>query len=773
MKSMKAFLLLLAVLVLGACTEVSIEAPVDQFVDDEKPALFKLSFSNGIPPDLEIQLNTAVVTHLFDVTETGAVATGAQLDAYIDSGRNILRVTGGRRVRQVTFFYDTEGPAIHILDADRSTGWVTGYAEDPGGVVSISLDGIPVALDPDHGFRTAFAEQSFHSLVATDGFGHTRTTDFAGSDVEFSGISARLNQGGLDFLVEAVEDVLRDTDFTEILDGIAPVTLAPLPGVSVTIRLTQFDLDQPDLDLVIQDDETIDTHIEIHDFDMGIFVSGHILLLPWATGGTVHLDRLTIDTQYLMDIRDSDLEISLSGTRLDQEGLRINLSIIPMYTYFDQLLSYMVESMLDLFEPLIVHTTEQVIVPIVSDFVKDIPIDLQLVTPGEGEIINIHALPEFLDSAQRGITVDLATHVWAPEPASGVPGALGSLFVEGDTPSLGAVTPAGEPFDFGASISSNVINQALLAAHESGVTTVEIHPDTYPNATPEGIAVYNPASSEIRDGDAIGMRITPAGPPFVRFMTDDGAAGMLGWVDTTLTFDLYKPAWGEYRTLFGVTFDLEVPFEVNATEDGFLSIGIEQLPTIHVTDTDDKGLIPLPAHFINATLDYFLPVVMPRLAERLKLVPLPRIYNHSLFLRDFWVAGPGDNSLSLAGDLVPIEETAAAPEPTTWVEPIPRDVTVYYESVSETGVVQSTAVRVANGEVTVGLDGVNPEPELGALEYRYRIDGGGWSVWKHREAVRLRRLLAGSHRVEVCARTSRLKHEQECPVVSFETRVAE
>jgi hypothetical protein len=78
---------------------------------------------------------------------------------------------------------------------------------------------------------------------------------------------------------------------------------------------------------------------------------------------------------------------------------------------------------------------------------------------------------------------------------------------------------------------------------------------------------------------------------------------------------------------------------------------------------------------------------------------------------------------------------------------------------------------VNNGEVIIDVDGINPNPERGLLEHRYRVDGGGWSVWKHRNTIRLNRLLAGDHTVEVCGRTVLLKREQSCPVVQFTTTV--
>src|SRR5690606_12550764 len=237
-----------------------------------------------------------------------------------------------------------------------------------------------------------------------------------------------------------------------------------------------------------------------------------------------------------------DLELELRDTSATNSFVHVSLGkkpwgfLDPIYNGFNSLVSLIVNTFAELFKPLFIGFLEKVIIPIASDFIKDIPITLQLVTLDDGETLNIRGLPQFLDSANNGVPVDLNTRIWAPLPNPAVPGALGSLYVEGETPSMGNLTPDGQPFHFGASISSNVINQALFAAHEAGVTTMEIRPEIYPNATPEGIQVYA-LGSDFGEGAKIGMRIEPASAPYIKFMpSEDGAPGKFGWSDVYLAF---------------------------------------------------------------------------------------------------------------------------------------------------------------------------------------------------------------------------------------------
>lgn len=778
--TLKRIVLLIAVLGLAACKQASIVTPSKNFVSTEKPANFEISFTGGIPTDLAIQLNTVDVTDQFTVEETGATASGASLEDNVFSGRNVLRLKANNVIKQVYFYYDTEGPAIHITDKDAEAMTVTGYISDPGGVESVTLDGTPVTLGEGNSFTTNYQDLPFNTFVAVDSFGQQSETQFARNDNKFVGISARLNQGGLDFLVSVLREELLELDFQAILDSIGAIELigiSPLGLDLFTLELTVSELSFDDIiiNLDVQDNEYIDAYIYIENIVLGVDLDGVVFLIPWDSGVDVQMDELHVNTDLLLDIVEADLDIDIAETAINHTRPNLDFERTPQF--LDEITSSIVGVIAPLLEGLVIDILEQIIIPIVSDFIKDIPITLQLITLDDGEELLIEALPYFLDSHDNGITVDLGTQIWAPNPPEGIPGALGSLYQEGDTPSLGAQTPSGADFDFGASISSNVVNQALLAAHEAGVTTMAISPGFYTHATPDGIEVYSdPAANEIESADQIGMRIEPTAPPYVKFMParEDGAAGMFGWYDVTLYFDLYKEAWGEYRTIFGVTFNLDVPFEVNATEDGYLAIGIEKLPTIHITATDSSGMILIPPSFINGTLDFFLPAVLPRLAQELKAVPLPRIYNHTLYMEEFWIAGSGQNNLSLAGSLIPISVTEAAEAPVTEVQNIvTQDATVTVEAVNSAGVVSSEAVSVNNAEVTIDIDGLNPNPDLGLLEYRYRVDGGGWSVWKRRDQIHLTRLLAGTHQVEICSRTVLLKREVSCPVVEFETTVAE
>ncbi|MCG8315250.1 MAG: hypothetical protein MI976_18725 [Pseudomonadales bacterium] len=765
----KRIVLLVAILALTACKQqFTIEAPSNNHIDNDQPELFHVTYPDGQPAGMRLFINAVDVTSSFTLGDIAATASGDDLAEYIFAGRNVFRATAGATSKQVYFTYDLEGPVIHILEASHSGASVRGYLTDAADIVALSLDGTAVTLDENNAFDTAFTSLPVNVFEARDSFGNRSETQFARNDQVFHpGISARLNAGGVSFLGDALEAALGNINFQDFLADINPlVSLNFIGFFSVNVELKNFSFDQPVIDLAVQDNERLDTHVEIPNFSIGLEMGGNTLFfIPWSVGGTISMDKLVLDTKVLLDIVNKDIDVDLNNTAVDMQGFHLDLDHIPNILGFEDLLSTIIGAIADALLPFFTGIIENVIVPVVSDFIGELNISLDITT-AEGETLRVQALPEYLDSFDNGITIDLGATLTAPFPSEDARATLGHLYSEGGTPTIGNTTPDGEPFDIGASISINVINQALLAAHESGITTMQIRPETTPGTDPEGVSVID-GSEDIQQTDRLGMRLEPASPPFIKLMDREGTWGVLGWYDVKLAFDLRRVGWEDYQTLFVTTFNLEVPFELGATDDGFLQIGIEKLPTIQIIKSDEQGSLVLSPVFINGILQHFMPAILPTIAAELKAIPLPRIAGHSIHPEAFWVAGEGQNNLSLAGSLVKLSTTEAATAPDTLLDFSSNGSAAATAAAPLS--TQSTELSVTNGTVNIGVSGSNPTGL--PLEYRYRVDGGAWSVWKPRSNIQLQYLLGGDHRVEVCSRTVLMKQEVDCPSVSFTTSV--
>lgn len=784
----KRLVLLFVVMWLAACGgEVRIDQPTNDSVSPNLPETFQVTFVNGkTPAGLKIVLNTNDVTSSFTVTATGATATGNALQEHIFSGRNQFSVAAtGVAKKEITFYYDTEGPTVHILQGRRANGSVSGYLADLGGVASLSIDGANIPLDGSNRFTATVQNLPVNEFVTVDDFGNSSTLSLARNDQEFiPAISARLNNSGLGFLGDVLEEVLGNIDFEAMMRSLNPIiglNLLGLAGLEVNVQDLNFD--RPTIDLAVLDNERLDTDVLIPNFSMGVNVAITTGICPFCItvrpGGSLITDSVSVNTLVLLDIENQDLAVDLSNTRAHIDVNRLDINGLPNILGIENLAGEITGLLVNFLMPFFTGIIDTVVDDVVTEFISDIPIALTINTP-ENEKLRIRALPQYLDTFDNSLTIDLGASVRAPEPSAAAVSQWGSHYVEGDTPTIGATTPDGVPFDIGASISSNLINQALFAAHESGITTMTIRPENTPGANPEGVSVVQGEGDDIQTADLIGMRLEPASAPFIKLIDREGAYGILGWYDVKLSFDMRRVGWTDYRQVFSMTFNLEVPFDLGATDDGFLQLGLEQLPTIEVLHTEYQGLIPLTPRFMNGIIERFMPLVLPKIADRLKAIPLPRIAGHYIHPKDFWISGEGKNNLSLAGGLVKISTTEAAPRPRTMLAFSSGTQTVPGTTATTTSssmvkaaatTISQSALTIENGRVTINVSGNNPSASLGALESRYRVDNGPWSIWKPRSRIEMTNLLGGDHVVEVCSRTVLMKQEQGCPTVSFTTAV--
>ncbi|MBL4867052.1 MAG: hypothetical protein JKY67_11830 [Pseudomonadales bacterium] len=707
-----------------------------------KPSLYKVQFTDGIPMGVQFVLNSTDVTDQFTITQQGAEVDGALLAQYVFSGKNEFSARAGLELQLSVFYYDDTGPTVHVLNADHSAGTVSGYLDDPSGVVSLTINGTNIDVDAQNRFSSSFTSLPYNEFVATDANGYQSATTFARGDQQlFPSMSLRLTNDGFAFLGDQLATGLSDFNFSGAMEAINPI----YNGLIYELSLSNFHFTRPVIDLVVKDDESFHIRIEIPNF----IASMKLDKLFGSTEGTMTVDNVIIETDAMIDIVDSDISLSIANTALILDNLVIDLDSTFYTTVLGSLANWLL--------PKFIAVIEQLAVPILSDFIGGLLIegDITLEDNDVIETIRLLVTPTYLDTFSNGLTVDINAALSAPDPSPAAPDQIGSLYVMSDLPSLQDVTPDGSHYDVGISLSANLINQALYAAHESGITTMRITPANTAGVDPEGVSVIQGEGDDIQVLDSFALRLEPASPLFVSLMQGDNLHGLLGWYDVYLGFDVKRASWSDYKNIFSVKFSLEVPFELGATENGSLHIGIEQLPVIEVLDTVNIGPIKLSQQFVNDLVEHVMPVVLPTLSGALDILPLPTIGGYRIHADELWVSGDNDRNFSLAGSLVKEITTEQSTAPTS-------SLTTTTSNVGD----------VVNAEVTIDVN-ETLNPTNAPLEYRYRVDGGGWSNWKQRSSIRMRRLLGGHHKVEVCSRTILMKQEVDCPTAEFETVVAQ
>lgn len=754
---------LILVFFIAACGEKDvIDAPIDGTVSTTKPDLFKVTFGSGIPEEFQLVLNATDVTDQFTLTAAGedtlatAEADGALLADNVFSGKNQFSlVVPSAALVSSTFYFDDIGPAVHILHGDHATGVISGHVNDSSGVASLSIDGVDVPLDANNNFDTAFTDMPFNEISATDINGKSSSSTYARGDQQlFPSMSMRINNGGFEFLTTQAEDALENFDFEALLldkdqGGINPILSVTILN-TYDIYFDTFGFDRPTVSIQVNSDpedpenihDEMVIHIEIPNFRAGMHTEGGF----FDYEGLTTVDNLVIESHAVIGIDDSDISISISDTVVDLQGLDIDID--------GYIISEILEEMIPSLVPVFVNIAESTLVPLVSDFVGEVLVNADIDI--NGEVMRIGISPTSLRTFSDGLTVDIDSSISAPFPSNEATPHLGSLFVESDLPSLGPTSQDGSEYDIGASISVNLINQGLYAAHASGLTTFSLYAGDSGGTDPEGVSVIQSEEDDIQLADIISLYVTPASPPFIKLMEADDIHGMLGWNDVSFKFELMRDGWDAPQTLFSVTFNLDVGFELGATDEGFLHIGIESLPDIDIVEVDNYGIIPISPLFIEKIIDYVMPIILPTLSTNLDSVMLPTIGGYRIHADELWVSGSGSTGFSVAGSMIEIAVSEASSTPSSLL------------ALSTNTVVDVVSVENAEADIEIS-EGNNGTSE--PLEYRYRADGGGWSNWKQRDSIKMRRMMGGRHEVEICSRTVLMKQEVNCPVIEFNTSV--
>ncbi len=666
---------------------------------------------------------------------------------------------------------DINGPNIHILGIiEGNPVTVQGYVTDQTGIDAFTINNQFVAIDANNRFIVSIPSAPLYELRAVDTLGFETAETLARRDQKFNPtIAFRLNQSGINFMTEEMANSVNVSSFE---DQIAGQEVLPEQEIDDGIWGTSFYMwakiqsvsySKPDVNLTLTDNE----HFLM---DMTIPNMRTVLVTRWKLcfigicggwnndGATVTANSVHFTTNAGLSIVNSLVDINLANTHLDFNNLNYDWNSIG--GGFENFVNGIIYAVQNTFVNIYIAGIERIAVPVMSKFIEDMPINTH-VQNSEGERISSIILPYNLDTYNGGATIELKGTIFAPTIA-GVPGPyLGSYYVPGASPQLTEVTNTGKSYDIGVMIGTNLINQAFLAGHESGQTTMVIDASKNAGVSPNGVDVITQPSDDIIATDKLRFRITPISPPYF-YLTgnkDDQAVGVFGMKDFSLSYEVKRLGWPDWTALYSATLDVEADFTLGTQDNGNLHVGLEKLPRVVFKSFSNGGPIRLSPVFLNNMVRFFMPLAMPVVGATLDSVATPTIAGFGIKAEEFWTTGENNTHLAMAGTMVKVSDTATAPAPETNVNMVSN----------EAGPTMNESVTILNGVVTLNFSGINPSP--GELEYRYRLDGSEiWSNWSNRATVTLANLLGGLHRVDVCSRTSLLKQDPSCAIMNFETK---
>jgi hypothetical protein len=749
-------LLLLLPLIAAGCKSITIDSPQDKAVYETVPD-FKVTFQGGAPTDLTLTLNGNDVKALFTVTASGATAPAAALAHLFNEGDNSFAAKDGTSGREITFVVDTQGPAVHITSVGTGNPFqVQGRVVDPSGVQSLAINGQAVPLQ-NNLFTATVTDAPFVSFQATDGLNHTSATKFARpGTVLASTTAARLNKSGIGFLVQELNAYIATLDYNAIIKALNPLFDEGSWAASARVDATSVTLDQPSLSLVVSPnaERSFDVGVQIGHFTVNVHASGTVLGIPWSADGQVWATLAVFGGRATVSINDTKLAVGLSNISSVLNGFGFHINGFP--SALEQLFYDVVKPLI---EDAISSAMATRIPPYIEQFLKDIP--SQFTFSLMGASFEFAALPASLKTFLEGLTVQLGGWLQTLSPAPQVPLALGSRFVDATPPDLDVQTPGGTPYDAGAAMSLNLVNQGLLSAYQAGLLNLVLDGNSS-GVSAAGLADVSAELEAEAGTNPMRFQVVPSSPPWAVIRGTSTALASLGMDE--FDFRLEMLINNEWKLVFGAHLDMTVPFDVGVTQDNKLKISFEQVPTVKVWSVDDGGIIQIDPAFVQTTLDRLLPRALPYLANIIEEIPIPSYAGYGIHVKELWPADVAKAYLGIAGDLIKTSLTAAAAAPET-------SLALDTDNVHSDGYYLELYPKqtLQGKDIVVPLSGRDP---LGAgLEYSFQLDGGPWTVWKAREEIRLstRALLSGQHTLEVRARTLLLKEDPTPAKLVFAT----
>lgn len=774
------FIALLSVLA-GCVAEVQIVSPANDTVSNEAPE-FRLRFRDDVPETFTATLNgTEIPSSSFTIEDKDAFV---QIDMnQLQAGDNVFSITDPSNV-STTFHLDAVGPVIHVLGAQGNDPKnVTGYLADRGGAASLTINGADIALNEDGSFAADVADATIFDLVATDVYGFASTESFIKLGETFDpAIAARINQQGLnDSLPNAILQIVESLDFNTFITNpvsescsgaviadacgnfnINDITLTPGTTVSIqalsgnklriAIGLSRLDLDT-----------TATTFARCKSFLCG--GSGTVF-------GTLNFSGVTtvrntdIAGDFVITVDNGNVSVAIEGGSLDVDlplnGLSVDIDFgavedVPFVgSLLNTVVNGIINGLLGVISSIVVNIVDGFLAGPISSLINGLVSDIlpdSISVPVADTNLNLGFSPEGFSTSNGGFDLILANNVTIDAVDPEVLPPLGSAYAPGSAPNpYPTTTPNGTGVDLTATVSVNLINQILTEAYKGGLLNITLDEST-------GLTIGSLTSIDDFPIDLVGVtdfniKLSGVVPPAVSVLPQAQSADgviFVSLLDLSISVNADFGDDNGMQEILATTIDLRAPFDIGVSADSTLTIGIEGTPEVDVNSFRFQlgGLVLNEGGdgVVTNLVNTLVPQVLPEVLGSIGGIPVPSIAGFTLQLAGIWNPNANNEAfIALGGNLVSAEAAAAAVAPTVSADVAAKAFSLF-----------STETQADKRSATISVGGDNPTDE--PLEYRYRVNGGHWTVWKQRDNIELSYLPAGDNVVEVCSRTHLLKED--------------
>jgi hypothetical protein len=611
---------------------------------------FRINYTNQ-PASIKIVLNGFPVQSYFTFGSTSAVASGEALKDFLIQGSNTLQINPTAFSPKHNFTYDSDGPLIIIDNVSSSNPIeVRGLIRDPAGVKSLTLNGNPASISGETFTVTVDPADpadpdDFYTFSATDNINHTSSLSYAPAGREFTdSIKASVGQSALESLVPMISSAVTD----QVLEGaqLSPANpvisltwegiIEPVPyGLDANLDRVAFEtLSMNELRIREANDGSIkfDVTVSNVDVDLTAIIYGGWIADNLALPIGLRIGAVDVTGRAHMGVTDRKMELELQNVKLTMDRTRIsNLLGIELADYEPTL--GLLDAIINMLDGLIGGMVADKINAVLADQMEFV-IRTRLFIQDVGLAMDTSL--ESLGTQDGHITVGLGGGIWA-NPVKNTRPVLGSIYNDDPTPDAGTDTG-----NLTAVIAGNFINQAVMAAFQSGLTDItllgsELHLG----------AILN---HDMGVNGNTRIRIAPSSPANFTFAGENIAVANLSMYN----FDVLqeKKIGGVWEPMVRMNLDFRVAIALDITEDNAITINLLNTPDIDLKALDNGYGFNISASKVDQIIDIAVPLVLARIDESLLSIKLPTVGGFGILPEEIKTVGDSNNNLSFSGTIL-------------------------------------------------------------------------------------------------------------------------
>lgn len=611
---------------------VTINQPSSNVVYDEPP---KLEITYQKQPTL-IRLNSADVKSFFDLGETSGTANTAEFASFLREGVNKLQVNPPFGPR-VSFVYDSQGPTV-VIKTVQGNGpiRVKGELVDPSGAESLVVNGISASVNASSEFDVMINPSSKYNFVARDKGGKSTTTTYAAPGQVFDRIiTANVSQKALDDLAKDIEPIIQTVNTAPFLPKVNREIREALPITSATlatIEITDLKWSGIALDLDLKPDSQmgrIGFDANLTDINVKLSVRPKILFIPapFTVPATAKLTFANATGDAKVFGENGRLAVNVDELSLDPSGVKVSI----IGDYDSLILSAIADAVLPALKSVVSTFVDGIIEGVLDGELAEMGDEVVLDIGGRQ--LGITPLFKSFTSTDDNLHVVLGGVMEAKTSDPGVPKVLGSLY------SSDPLSDAQAANFIYANVSSNLINQALMSAFQTGLTHFALINNSE-------LLVGTQNRGEDKPSGTNRILITPSSPAFFAIDEVKGDPSVTFGLDG-LKLDVQNKGGSGYGSLFTTEVDLTAKVVLGVNSDDTLKISFAGAPDVSLRNTKIFNKLTVNEQFIDRVIDLVMPIILPKIAEATRSIEIPRFAGYIIKVDDFAAVGSENSHLGV------------------------------------------------------------------------------------------------------------------------------